>query len=180
MKLYVVRHGQTDWNIQNKLQGCVEVPLNSTGIQQAHLLSNNIKSLDFDFIFSSPLNRALETAKIINQKKHVPIITNDSLIERSFGLLEGVYGYQYDKSLYWDYDKNYSDKNVEKVQDFFKRVHSFLDILKKQYDNKKLLLVTHNGVNIAINCYFNGFPPKKDLLSITLDNCCYAEYNTNK
>ena len=84
MKLYVVRHGQTDWNVQHKLQGSVDIPLNSTGLKQAQELSTKIETLDFNLIISSPLSRALETAKIINQKKNVPIVTNNLLAERSF------------------------------------------------------------------------------------------------
>lgn len=178
MKLYVVRHGQTNWNIENRLQGCVDIPLNNTGIEQAHLLADNIKSIDFDIIISSPLSRALDTAKIINKKKNVPLITDSSLLERNFGLLEGVYGTDYDKDLYWDYNKDYKNQDVESIQLFFKRIHKYIDNLEQNYKDKNLLLVTHNGVNIAINCYFNGLPADNNLLGIQLANCSYAEYDS--
>lgn len=179
MKLYIVRHGQTDWNIENRLQGCVDIPLNSTGIKQAHILANNIQSLNFDIIISSPLSRALDTANIINEKKHVSLLTDSSLLERNFGFLEGVYGTNYDKDLYWNYLKNYTYKDVEPIQSFFKRIHYYIDSLIKTYSNNNLLLVTHNGVNIATYCYFNGIP-NDNLLGITLDNCSYVEYDSNK
>lgn len=174
MKLYVVRHGQTDWNIENKLQGCVDVPLNPTGIYQAQNLANAISSLDFELIISSPLNRALDTAKIINKKHNVELIVNSALSERNYGYLEGVYGDKYDKFSYWNYEINYKDKNVESIQSFFDRVFKFIDSLKQNYSNENILLVTHSGVNIAINCYFNGL--RDNLLDIQLDNCCYAQY----
>lgn len=178
MKLYVVRHGQTDWNIENKLQGCVDVPLNSTGINQAYDLAKKIGNIKFDIIISSPLSRALDTATIINKKSKVEIITNDALIERNFGCLEGIFGNCYDKFLYWDFNKNYKYKDVEPIQDFFNRVYNFLDLLKKEHTDKDILLVTHNGVNIAINTFFNGLPDNDgSLLDITLDNCSYCEYN---
>lgn len=180
MKIFLVRHGQTNWNIEHRLQGCTDIPLNSTGIQQAHTLANNIKSLDFDLIISSPLSRALDTAKIINNQKCVPLLTSDSLLERNFGHLEGVFDTDYDKNLYWDYIKNYTNNNVETIQSFFKRIHSFIDSLLENYPDKNLLLVTHNGVNIATNCYFNGLPDNNDLLSIQLNNCSYAEYDSDK
>ena len=180
VKIYLVRHGQANWNIENRLQGCVDIPLNTTGIQQAHVLANNIESLNFDIIISSPLSRALDTATIINEKKHIPIITNDSLLERNFGFLEGIHGTDYDIDLYWNYAKNYCNKDVEPIQTFFKRIHSYIDYLIKTYSDKNLLLVTHNGVNIATNCYFNGMPNDNNLLGIQIDNCSYAEYDSTK
>ncbi len=123
MKVFLVRHGQTKWNVENRLQGCVDIPLNSTGIKQAHILANNIEDLNYDLIISSPLGRALETAKIIN-KKSAPLITDPSLKERNFGFLEGVFGTDYDKNLYWDYNKNYKNKDVEPIQEFFDRYSS--------------------------------------------------------
>lgn len=180
MKLYVVRHGQTDWNVLHRLQGCTNIALNSTGIKQAHILSDNIKDLKIDMIFTSPLDRAVDTANIINEHRNLTIQADNALIERSYGLLEGVYGHEYNKYLYWDYDKNYSDNNVEKVQDLFKRVYDFLDSIIEKYNDKNILLVTHNGVSIAINCYFKGFPADKQLLKFILDNCSYVEYDSNE
>lgn len=180
MKIYLVRHGQTNWNIENRLQGCVDIPLNDTGIKQAHMLADNIQSLEYDLIISSPLCRALDTANIINQKRQIPLITSNQLLERSFGLLEGIYGTEYDKDLYWDYSKNYTYKDVEPVQTFFNRIYAYMNTLKNSYPNKNLLLVTHNGVNIATNCYFNGLPANQNLLSIQLDNCSYAEYDFDR
>lgn len=174
MKIYVVRHGQTDWNVKNRLQGNVDVPLNTEGIIQARNLSTLIKNIDFDVIFSSPLSRALDTAKIINKYHNVDLQVNDALLERNYGSIEGIYGNEYDKFLYWDYEVNCTDKNVESIQHFFDRIYKFIDYLKKYYSNNNILLVTHSGVNIAINCYFNGL--RDNLLSIQLDNCSYIEY----
>lgn len=73
MKIYFVRHGQTDWNIQHRLQGSADIPLNKTGINQAQILKEKINNLDIDFIISSPLKRAVDTANIINSDKHLPL-----------------------------------------------------------------------------------------------------------
>lgn len=180
MKLYFVRHGQTNWNIQNRLQGSSDIPLNSTGIEQAHILADKLRSTHFDYIISSPLNRALNTANIINQNRNIPLTIDDSLVERGFGCLEGIKGDEYDKNLFWDYAKDYHYKDVESIQDFFKRIHTFLDTLIKEYPEKTLLIVSHNGVNIATNCYFNGFPNDMNLLNIKLDNCSFEKYDTSK
>ena len=180
MNIYFVRHGQTDWNIQNRLQGSSDIPLNSTGIKQAHILADKLRSTHFDYFISSPLNRALNTANIINEHRDIPLITDTSLLERSFGCLEGVKGDEYDKNLFWDYSKNYQYKDVEPIQYFFGRIHRYLDSLIKTYPEKTLLLVSHNGVNIATNCYFNGFPNDMNLLNIKLDNCSFENYDSSK
>ena len=179
MNIYFVRHGQTDWNIQNRLQGSSDIPLNSTGIEQAHILADKLRSTHFDYIISSPLNRALNTANIINQNRNIPLTIDDSLVERGFGCLEGIKGDEYDKNLFWDYAKDYHYKDVESIQDFFKRIHTYLDTLIKTYPEKTLLLVSHNGVHIATNCYFNGFPKDGKLLNISLDNCSFMEYDSS-
>ena len=178
MKIYFVRHGQTDWNVQNRLQGSTDIPLNYTGIQQAHILANKLNSIHFDLIISSPLNRAIHTASIIKGDRAIPFKTSNSLIERSFGCLEGIKGWEYDKNLFWNYDKNYMYRDVEPIQDFFKRVHEYLSHLIKAYSNQSILLVSHNGVNIATNCYFNGFPKDMNLLNIKMDNCSFTQYDS--
>lgn len=180
MKIYFVRHGQTDWNIQNRLQGSVDIPLNPTGINQAHILADKLNSIHFDLIISSPLSRALHTANIINENRNIPLMTETSLLERSFGCLEGIKGNEYDKNLFWDYAKNYQYKDVEPIQNFFNRIYKYLDFLIKTYPDKSVLLVSHNGVNIATNCFFNGFPDDMNLLNIKLDNCSFIEYDSSK
>ena len=180
MKIFFVRHGQTDWNIQNRLQGSVDIPLNPTGINQAHILADKLNSIHFDLIISSPLSRALHTANIINENRNIPLMTETSLLERSFGCLEGIKGNEYDKNLFWDYAKNYQYKDVEPIQNFFNRIYKYLDFLIKTYPDKSVLLVSHNGVNIATNCFFNGFPDDMNLLNIKLDNCSFIEYDSSK
>lgn len=180
MKIFLVRHGQTNWNIENRLQGCVDIPLNKKGIEQAKILAENIKTLKVDKIISSPLSRALDTAKIINEKLQVSLITNEALIERSFGVLEGVKGNDYDIDLFWNVEKNYKYKDIEPIQEFLKRIYKYLNKLVDENPNSNILLVTHNGVNIATNCYFKGLPKDKNLLGIKLDNCSYVEYNSDK
>ena len=66
MNLYLVRHGQTDWNIQGRIQGSTDIELNSTGLNQAQKTAELLKNIDFDVIYSSPLKRTVDTAKIIN------------------------------------------------------------------------------------------------------------------
>ena len=174
MNIYVVRHGQTDWNLRNVLQGSSDIELNNTGKNQATILEKNLANINFDYIICSPLKRAIQTAEIINKYRNVPIFINDSIKERSFGTLEGKKSPKI--SEYWDYLKNINKNNVEKVQDFFKRINEFMELIITRYRDKDLLIVAHYGVMIAIDCYINGFKPNYDLNNYFFDNATYVKY----
>ena len=177
MEIYFIRHGQTDYNLHNITQGCKDIPLNETGRRQAQEAAEALKSIDFDYIYSSPLCRALETAEIINQYKHQPIITEKRLCERSFNVLEGTASKQIDMASFFDFEANLSEYGVETIKSFIARVSSFLDEIHLKYGNtnKKILLVSHNGVHIAMYCYYNGVPD--NLLEYGLYSCEYSIFN---
>lgn len=90
MKLYIVRHGTTDWNVQCRLQGRSDIDLNENGRCLAVNLGKKLEKVNFDCIYSSPLNRAYETASLIRGNKNIQIIKNDLLTEIGFGELEGI------------------------------------------------------------------------------------------
>ncbi len=86
---YFIRHGQTDWNKEERLQGSTDIPLNETGIEQAQHAAENCKGLPIDVIIASPLERAYKTAEIINEEFNVEIIEDDRLAEKNYGMFEG-------------------------------------------------------------------------------------------
>jgi broad specificity phosphatase PhoE len=86
---YFLRHGQTDWNLQGRLQGHSDIPLNATGLAQAHAAAKMLSEKSVDIIVSSPLVRALKTAAIISERIARPIYIDSQLKERSFGAFEG-------------------------------------------------------------------------------------------
>jgi len=88
--LYIVRHGQTDWNLKEITQGETNVPLNSEGIKQAKTLRKNLKDINFDVVFSSDLLRAKQTAEIISLERKLAIKTAKALRERRYGKYEGT------------------------------------------------------------------------------------------
>ena len=90
MKLYIVRHGQTDYNIDNKVCGISDVELTSLGKQQAKMASEQLKDISLDMIFASPLQRAHETAKIINENHQLEIKIDSRIQEINFGKFEGI------------------------------------------------------------------------------------------
>ena len=89
MKVYVIRHGQTDWNLLGKIQGQTDIKLNDTGRNQAKETGMQIQNEKIDLIITSPLKRAKETAEIINKNFNVSIIEDDRLLERKYGRNEG-------------------------------------------------------------------------------------------
>jgi len=173
MNLYVVRHGQTDWNQKGVLLGNTDKPLNKNGIDQAFKLKEKLKSIKFDYVISSDLKRALMTANIVCN--YADLIDNINLRERNYGKLEGTKpkNIQY----FWDIKINSSKDSVETLEDFLKRIFNELDILiKKYHNNENILLVTHYGVIMAIDAYFhNKFDYCFD--NFFISNCEYIKYS---
>lgn len=179
MKLYVMRHGQTDWNVLKKVQGFTDIELNSNGINQAKESKKIFNKYDIDLIISSPLKRARKTAEIISQDKKTPIILNENLKERGFGELEGrnpTTDPIFENFKFWNYNKNVIEHNIEPVVDCCNRVWNFLDTIKEKYSDKKIMLVTHGGIVMAINTYFYGIPEDGELFRNSITNCEIREY----
>ena len=90
MKVYYVRHGQTDWNLARRMQGGgTEKDLNETGLKQAEETRKELENVNYDIVIRSPMHRAEQTAEIINQGRNVPIIVDERMRERKLGELEG-------------------------------------------------------------------------------------------
>lgn len=181
MKIYLARHGQTDWNVEMRAQGRKDLPLNATGREQAEKMRDNIKDLELDAVYASPLKRAAETAEIATRGKH-RIIYDDRLVERSFGeyegkivkswleLVEGV-----DIS---DISLEGIPGGVETVKSMLSRVHSFIKHLKQQYDDdSRILIVTHGGISKAFDWVLMGRSGNSIADADRLNNAEVREYN---
>jgi len=170
MNLYVVRHGQTDWNIQGLIQGATDIDLNSTGIKQAQETANLLKNINLSAIYCSPLKRTIDTASTINKYHNLNIITDKRIIERNFGNFEGT-NLLKNKYDYWDYSLNLDSNNVETIHLLFNRVRNFLLDIYETYKNtdSNILLVTHGGTSIAITAIINNI--STDLFSLGMKNC---------
>ena len=79
MVIYVLRHGETDWNTKHWLQGTTDIPLNQNGIEVAEITAEALKEVPFDVIFSSPLQRAHQTAEILRRDRKIPLIVDERL-----------------------------------------------------------------------------------------------------
>ena len=175
MNLYVVRHGETIWNKEHKVQGITDIPLTDKGREEAKELQLLIKSLDIDIVISSPLIRARETAKILVDSK-LPINTDDRIKERDWGMNEGADLDTVDKWDCWDVILNTKVQNIECVQDFMYRVSDFIEDIKIRYKDKNVLIVTHSAVSRVIHYLLGEIPEDANLSRINIPNLRIIEY----
>ncbi len=180
MRIFVIRHGQTNYNVKHLFQGHIDIPLNNVGIKQSKETALKFQNVKIDLILVSPLKRALQTAEYIQDITQSPIFIEDRLIERCFGNMEGHENREdWNIQMMLDYEKNYKKENIEPIQDFFQRVYMCLDDITKKYKDKTIVLVTHGAVSQPIECYFKGMPCNKDFEHfepLTLKNCEVREY----
>lgn len=171
MKLYIVRHGETSWNVKKLLQGKTGISLNENGIKQVKKLARKLPKNKIDICICSPLKRTLETANILYSN----IIKDDLLIERDYGDFEGK-SIDYDFiSLLWDYKVNYHDHNVESIKECLERADKFLKKIKK-YKGKNILIVSHVSFIKALHYNLIGYNENTDFLSFNSSNSELYEY----
>lgn len=151
--LYLVRHGQTDWNVQRITQGETDIPLNEEGIKQAETMASNLKQIKFDVVFSSDLIRAKRTAEIIAFEKKLAVETTKLLRERRYGKFNGKPWLLMKK--YYDEWENLSKKEraqykpydgYETDEEAVGRLITFLRETSVAYAGKTVLVVAHGGL----------------------------------
>lgn len=108
MKIYLIRHGETDWNKERRVQGSADIPLNAYGLFLAKKTAEGLQDVPFDVVYSSPLIRARQTAEILRGKREIPVYIDDRLQEMGFGRYEGT-----------DIQKAGSD-STDKLHDFIR------------------------------------------------------------
>ncbi len=168
MKLYIIRHGKTNWNLKKLIQGITDLSLSEEGIKDIKELKKEIDKISFDICITSPLKRAKETAEILVK---CPIITDERLKERYMGKLEGTSVSNYDINKYWNINYQKEDIGVETPKELLKRSKLFLDDIKKNYNDKNILIVSHSGLIKGLHFNIIGYDNNTDLLSF------YANHN---
>ena len=176
MRLLVIRHGQTDWNLQKKMQGSADIPLNGTGLEQAAQARNALSQREYDAIYCSPLTRAKQTASVVNGGSLSGVRIDQRLKERDYGEFEGTPKSSFDYDAFWAYGKDLKYRKAENVRDFFARVYSFLDDLRAAHPEETVLVVCHAGVLKAIECYCHGMLPDNRIGPFLPANASVCEY----
>ena len=163
--LYVVRHGETEWNAVNKVLGRTDIPLDSNGIKQAQEPALVLKDKKIEVFLSSPLSRARQTADIISNEIGIPYRIDDRLIEQDFGMFEGI--------------DRFAEEYQNAKRKFFARYpggESFFDMaarifpLIREVEGKNALFVTHGGVCRIIRSYFEDMG-NEEFVQFSQENC---------
>lgn len=154
--LYLVRHGQTQWNVEHKFQGQGDSPLTDKGIEQAKQAAEKLKHVKFAAVYSSDLLRAKRTAEIITLEKDLALQTSKALRERSFGKFEGTstkaffekYGLkmrELTKAAKHELQENHIDPTIESDESLITRFITFLREVSLANPGENILVVTHGG-----------------------------------
>lgn len=149
MNLYLIRHGQTDWNVMKKMQGTEDIPLNDEGRTQAEACAQALSLIPFEAIYTSPLSRARETAQIISARHgHTPVIVEPGLTERDFGEGSGMTYHEF-HSTYPEYP-TVLPKGMEAPEQLRSRVCQAVRSCAEKHRNTSILLISHGA---SINAF---------------------------
>lgn len=175
-KLYFTRHGETVWNVENKICGMTDSPLTERGCRQAKELGEKVKAsgAQIDEILYSPLSRAADTAGAIAEVTGIPARCEPRLREQCFGKYEGTprHGAEFLQSKTHFADR-YGDG--ESMMQLAQRIYNLLDELRAQPD-KTYLLVAHNGIARVVESYFRDMT-NEEYAAAGIKNCQLVEYH---
>ena len=170
MKIYVARHGETEWNARNKICGRTDLPLTARGLEQARELAEKMADKKLDLIISSPMIRARQTAAAVSEVTGVQVLIDVRLIEQDFGDFEGM-----DRGTpeYLENKRRFAYRypNGESQMQVAHRVYGFLAELKARYPEGNILLTCHGGVCRVIRTYFEDMTNEEYFL--------FSEENAN-
>ena len=179
MKIYFVRHGETIWNKEKKIQGRSDIPLNEYGKELGMITAQALKDIPFDIVYSSPLIRAKETAEILVKDRNLVIHEDNRLVEMSFGEGEGeslpeIHAHPEMKLHNFIHNPgNYiPPAGGETFEDLYARCKSFIEevIIPVEKNYHTLLLVGHGALIRGMIHYINN-RPSKDFWIVTHKNC---------
>ena len=173
---YFARHGQTIWNVENKICGATDIALTELGHQQAVDLGQKIleEGIRIEEILYSPLIRAAETAKHISEITGVPRRMEPRLIEQNFGRYEST---PRDGEEFRQAKMNFicSYDGGESMLHLCQRIYNLIDDIRLEADHKCYLLVAHNGISRAVQSYFTDMS-NEEFARFGIRNCEIVKY----
>lgn len=173
MLLVLVRHGETEWNRENRVQGTSDTPLSDNGIRQAERLASSMAGEEIDLIVTSPLRRAAETASIINRGLNAPLRTDEDLRELDQGIFEGM-GYTELMRDHGDFLRRWAADPASVVMPGGESLavlqeRAWKAVLRITGSVERALIVSHNFTITVILCRALGVP-LSGFRHIRLDN----------
>lgn len=162
-KLGLLRHGQTDWNINLRLQGTADIPMNQVGVAQIELAAQKLAEQPWDIVLSSPLGRAMHSAEIVAARLGIErVMVEPLLLERSFGIGEGL---EYSQ---WHEQFGALDEipGAESASQVIDRANQLLDLVAREYAGLRVLAVSHGAlIRFVLSEVSKGeIPPKGERL----------------
>jgi broad specificity phosphatase PhoE len=158
---YLTRHGQTEWNLVNKMQGHQDSPLTQTGVQQAQWLGERLSTIPFNAIYCSTSPRAVTTAGIISGDRSTKVVTLDSLKEINMGLWEGQHIEQITQDYPTQFSQFFSEPHLyeptghgERYSELIDRAVPAIQDILTEHKGQQVLVVTHRITLKAIMSYF--------------------------
>lgn len=173
---YFTRHGQTIWNVENKICGATDIALTELGRNQARELGKRIneENIHIDEILYSPLIRAADTAKYISEVTVIPCREELRLKEQNFGKYESTArdGKEFAKA-----KMNFVDDfdGGETMLHLCQRIYNLIDDIKNDSEDKVYLLVAHNGISRVVQSYFNNMT-NEEFSAFGIKNCELKKY----
>lgn len=160
-RIVVIRHGETAWNTESRIQGHTDIPLNDTGLWQAERVAHALRGEPLQAVYSSDLQRARATAQAIAeaQNPHAPLTVDAALRERHFGQLEGLTHHEIttrwpDQARRWrERDPSFGPEGGENLQAFYDRCVSTLTRLALRHPGGHIAVVAHGGV---LDCFYRA------------------------
>lgn len=169
----IVRHGQTDWNLERRIQGSTDIPLNNTGITQAEFTRDALRDDPFDAVASSHLQRAAFTAATINQHHGKHHVIDARLAERVFGEIEGMTVDEVNQ-LFGSFD---AVADVEWWDNVGVRMMAALDDLSAAYPDGRVLVVSHGSAIRAVLGAIHGVPPREVASTLNCGLTCLRRHD---
>lgn len=166
-KVYITRHGQTQWNIKGIMQGQKDSPLTDKGRMQASWLSERVQELDIQHMYSSSSGRAYETAELVKGKSTYPLLKSDDLREMYLGAWEG-HTFEENKVThpeqfynFWHAPHRFEPHDCETFEQLKDRVIGFIETKVKEHEGDSILIVTHALVLKTILNHYKNHPLKE-------------------
>lgn len=173
-QLVIIRHGQSQWNLENRFTGWVDVPLSAQGIEEAKAAGVKLQAYQFDEAYTSDLQRAQHTLQYILEgigQTHIPVTRNQALNERMYGDLQGLdkadtaAKYGAEQVHIWRRSFDIAPPGGESLKDTAERVIPYLEaeILPKLRAGKNIIIAAHGNSLRALVMYLEGMTPEQIL-----------------
>jgi broad specificity phosphatase PhoE len=177
---FLVRHGESVWNAENRLCGRSDIPLSDAGRRQAKSLAENLKPISFEALYTSPLVRAFETARLIADSVGLEPIPDSRLVELDYGQWEGrtlADIMQNDAQAFRAWDAKpaqHAPPGGESGLAAQQRIVSFLDFLAGKYEQGRVLAILHKTVCRLAICHVLGMAPDEYRRRLVLNNAALS------